>query len=229
MIHLLATEGSKSPLELKRKFPMFSEATVNRDIKLLKKTGLIVEKRESRVVGEINTRKVFVFFGDHKDVTGKTRKAMERLKRGYTQVTLELIASYAGLPPKKVKREAYRLAPELGLPIGRRKSVRLRDRAHAYGPKAEFVAIPETARIGESTKFDASHSLSGWDGTREVPITKYGWDFGDGNKTTETSPTVCHVFQSPRKYYVVLTVYALGATPEDNSITQCVRVLPIHL
>jgi hypothetical protein len=53
------------------------------------------------------------------DVKEKTKKAMVDLKgRGYTAVTLNHIASLAGLPPAEIEGIAYTLAPEIGLFIG---------------------------------------------------------------------------------------------------------------
>jgi len=96
-----------------------------------------------------------------------------------------------------------------------------------YGPEAEFEAIPDTASTGESIKFDASASLPGWNGTHEMPITEYRWDFGDGNQTTTSTPTVYHGFSSSGIYYVTLTVYAPGATPEMDSTTHKVTVISV--
>ena len=48
IIHLLVTDGSKSYSELKKRFPKISEVTVERDIKLLKKTKVVVERKEAR-------------------------------------------------------------------------------------------------------------------------------------------------------------------------------------
>jgi hypothetical protein len=93
-----------------------------------------------------------------------------------------------------------------------------------YGPKAEFEAIPETAEVGEFVKFDASSSLSGWNGTHEMPITEYRWNFDDGNKTTTSTPKVYHSFSSSGVYYVTFTVYAPGATPETDSTTHKVNI-----
>jgi len=94
-----------------------------------------------------------------------------------------------------------------------------------YGPKAEFVATPDTALVGESVEFDASASLPGWNGTYEMPIIEYCWDFGDGNRTTTSTAIVYHSFSSSGIYYVTLTVYAPGATPETDSITHKVTVI----
>jgi PKD repeat protein len=76
-------------------------------------------------------------------------------------------------------------------------------------------------------KFDASASLSGWNGTHEMLITEYRWDFGDGNRTTAFTPLVYHGFQSGGIYYVTLTVYAPGATPETDSKTHKVTITAI--
>ena len=94
-----------------------------------------------------------------------------------------------------------------------------------YGPEAESTATPDTALTDESIEFDASASLPGWNGTREMPIVEYRWDFGDGNKTTTSSPTVYHSFSSSGIYCVTLTVYAPGATPETDSTTHRVTVI----
>jgi PKD repeat protein len=96
-----------------------------------------------------------------------------------------------------------------------------------HSPKAEFTATPETAKVGELVKLDASSSLSGWNGTHNMPITEYRWDFGDGNRTTISTPIVYHRFSSSGIYYVALTVYAPGATPETNSTTRRVTVIAI--
>ena len=96
-----------------------------------------------------------------------------------------------------------------------------------YGPKAEFTATPETAKVGEIVKFDASTSQPGWNGTHTMPITEYQWDFGDGNKTTTTAPTIYHSYKTAGNYYVILTVYAPGATPETDTITHRVTIVSV--
>ena len=120
IIHLLITDGSKSYPEIEEKFPMVSTSTIKRDIKLLKRLGLIVEKRVAKTTGEKNSRKVFIFFKDNKDVVGKTENAMEALKREFIQVTLDQIASRAGFPPSIVEEHAFALAPKLKLIIGKK-------------------------------------------------------------------------------------------------------------
>jgi len=96
-----------------------------------------------------------------------------------------------------------------------------------HGPEAEFTATPETAKVGELVKFDASSSLSGWNGTHNMPTTEYRWDFGDGNRTTTSTPVIYQRFSGSGIYYVTLTVYAPGATPETDSTTCRVTVIAI--
>ena len=98
-----------------------------------------------------------------------------------------------------------------------------------YGPEAKLTAAPETADVGELVKFDASASSPGWNGTHEMSITEYRWNFGDGNKTTTSTPIVYHSFSNSGIYYVTLTVYASGATPETDSTTHkvTVRAIPV--
>jgi PKD repeat protein len=96
-----------------------------------------------------------------------------------------------------------------------------------YGPKADFKAVPETAKVGESIKFDASTSLPGWNGTHTMPITEYRWNFGDGNITVTSQPIVYHSYGAAGNYYVTLTVYSPGATPEIDSTTVRVTVFAV--
>lgn len=95
------------------------------------------------------------------------------------------------------------------------------------GPKADFKAAPESARVGEKIKFDASASQSGWNGTHTMLITEYCWNFGDGNITVTNQPVVYHSYGAPGNYYVTLTVYAPGATPETDSKTVRVAVFSV--
>jgi hypothetical protein len=94
-------------------------------------------------------------------------------------------------------------------------------------PTAEFTLTPETASVGESVEFNASASLPGWNGTHEMPITEYHWDFGDSNQVATFTPIVYHSFSSSGIYYVTLTVYAHGATPETDAISHKVTVTAI--
>jgi len=96
-----------------------------------------------------------------------------------------------------------------------------------YGPKAKFTASPETAMVNELVRFDASASEPGSNGTHTMLISEYRWDFGDGNKTTITTPIIYHSFRSSGIYYVTLTVYSPGAIPETNSTSRRITVISI--
>jgi hypothetical protein len=97
-----------------------------------------------------------------------------------------------------------------------------------YGPRANFTESTEVPYELQTVEFDATNSLPGWNGTNIMPITEYRWDFGDGNKTTTQTPIVYHAYKQARIYYVTLTVYAPGATPEtDTAPAQRKVVLPI--
>ncbi|MEM3874827.1 MAG: PKD domain-containing protein [Candidatus Bathyarchaeia archaeon] len=96
-----------------------------------------------------------------------------------------------------------------------------------HGPKADFKAVPENARVGEKIKFDASASLPGWNGTHNMPITEYRWNFGDGNTTVTSQPIIYHSYNTAGNYYVTLTVYAPGATPETDSTTVRITVFTV--
>jgi len=98
--------------------------------------------------------------------------------------------------------------------------------AEPYGPEAEFSAIPEIAEAGELVKFNASNSSTGFNGTDEMPINLYCWDFGDGNKTCTSTPIIYHSFSDPGTYYVTLEVYAFGAIPDKDSTTRIVAISP---
>lgn len=94
-----------------------------------------------------------------------------------------------------------------------------------HGPKADFTVNPETANVGQLVTFDATASQSGWNGTNQMPIAKYSWDFGDGNKTNTTAPIISHSFSNSRIYYPTLIVYASGATPETDTMTKRVLII----
>jgi DNA-binding transcriptional ArsR family regulator len=118
LIHLLVNKGSMSRPELMRRFPKMSESALSRNLKILKEEGLIKERRETRLVDGVATRKVFFFFKDDTDVLGRTRQTMLSLKKEHIQVTLDQIASNVGLEPKVITEAAYALARELDLQIG---------------------------------------------------------------------------------------------------------------
>ncbi|MEJ3404150.1 PKD domain-containing protein [Rathayibacter sp. YIM 133350] len=72
-------------------------------------------------------------------------------------------------------------------------------------PTAAFFATPAPA--GVPTSFDASASTAAA-GT----VALYTWDFGDGQTTTTTTPTLEHVYGGPGAFDVTLTVTSSGGT-----------------
>jgi len=74
------------------------------------------------------------------------------------------------------------------------------------GPTAQFTWTPPEPPVNYTVIFDASASLPGWNGTAETPIVSYEWDFGDGNITTVSTPTIAHVYTEEGNYTVTLTV-----------------------
>jgi hypothetical protein len=76
-----------------------------------------------------------------------------------------------------------------------------------YGPAAIITHMPSSPDVNQSVTFDASSSLPGWNGTGDVPIANYTWDFGDGNVTGPiTTPVITHAYTRARTYTVNLTV-----------------------
>lgn len=73
-------------------------------------------------------------------------------------------------------------------------------------PVASFVILPQQPIAGEKIIFNASDSYD-LDGS----ILTYTWNFGDGNLTTITSPTVTHTYKTFGNYLVILNV-----TDNDN-------------
>jgi len=100
-----------------------------------------------------------------------------------------------------------------------------------HGPEAKFSWTPVFPKQGETITFDASASKSGFDGTSNKPITEYRWDWDNDGifDTNVPGPITTHVFATAGDYPVTLEVYAPGATPETNSITKTVKVLPPSL
>jgi hypothetical protein len=127
IVYILAKEGGKSRPELKARFNKISESSFDRDISLLKSTGVIVVQRKpettvTKISGKTVTRVsriVYIFFKDNTDIVGRTRKAMRTLAVDFSRITIDQIASTAGLPPRQIEEHAYRYAPTLNIQIGK--------------------------------------------------------------------------------------------------------------
>jgi len=86
-------------------------------------------------------------------------------------------------------------------------------------PIASFTYSPENPVVNETITFDASNSYDP-DGI----ITKYGWNFGNGNITDTTESIITHSYASAGDYTVNLTVTDdEGAT---SSTSQLIKVTP---
>ncbi len=94
-----------------------------------------------------------------------------------------------------------------------------------HGPTAKFTETPIVPRVNETVTFDASTSEPGFNGTHYMPIVNYTWDFGDGNITTVNMPIITHVYSNSGAYNVSLTVYAPGATPDNDTAKQEIVIL----
>jgi PKD repeat protein len=97
-----------------------------------------------------------------------------------------------------------------------------------YGPKADFMWAPIFPKQGENITFNAGASKSGFNGSSMCPIQQYRWDWNnDGAFETNVSGAVTiHTFMTAGDYPVKLEVYAPGASPDTNSTTKTVRVVP---
>jgi len=85
-------------------------------------------------------------------------------------------------------------------------------------PVASFIIVPQQPIASETTIFNASDSYD-LDGS----ILTYTWNFGDGNITTVTSPTVTHTYKTFGNYSVILNV-----TDNDNFYNSSTLTLTVH-
>jgi len=72
------------------------------------------------------------------------------------------------------------------------------------GPTAKFTYLAPYPYW--TVTFNASTSLSGWNGTHVAPIIKYEWNFGDGNITAVSYPVIDHTYATNDTHTVVLNV-----------------------
>jgi len=89
-------------------------------------------------------------------------------------------------------------------------------------PEANFTWQPQTPLINQTITFDASSSKPNG-GT----IVSYTWDFGDGNITTTTSPSITHRYYSASDFAVTLTVKDSENLTDDAISTVRVQQPPV--
>jgi len=85
-------------------------------------------------------------------------------------------------------------------------------------PVASFEIVPQQPIAGETIIFNASGSYD-LDGI----IITYTWNFGDGNITAVTSPTVTHTYTTFGNYSIILNV-----TDTDNFYNSSTLTLTVH-
>jgi len=87
-------------------------------------------------------------------------------------------------------------------------------------PEADFTYSPSPPYVFETITFNASMSS-----TNVGTITSYTWDFGDGNVTTLTVPTVIYAYGATGNYTVTLTIVTdVGL---NDTISKLITVLPV--
>lgn len=84
------------------------------------------------------------------------------------------------------------------------------------GPRARFTADPQSGRPPLTVQFTDDSSPG------DRPITTWRWDFGDGKRSTQPSPS--HVYDTPGTYTVRLTV-SNGAGESTFIETNLINVL----
>jgi len=90
------------------------------------------------------------------------------------------------------------------------------------GPTANFTWSPKEPVANQAVTFDASSTIIGWNGTGPALIVSYIWDFGDGNVTTVSEPTIVHKFTTYGEFNVTLTV--IDNQGFSDSITKTITV-----
>jgi len=84
-------------------------------------------------------------------------------------------------------------------------------------PVANFTWSPDKPAVNHRALFDASISKPGWNGTQNIPIVSYRWDFGDGNITTVSDPVISHTYAQNGTYTVTLNVTDNGGLQDNQT------------
>jgi len=94
------------------------------------------------------------------------------------------------------------------------------------GPTASFTWSPSAPGVNQTVTFDASESLPGWNGTAQTPIISYEWNFGDGNTTIVTTPTITHIYTIEGNYTVTLIVTDTNGLQDNETLILTVSPTP---
>jgi PKD repeat protein len=91
-------------------------------------------------------------------------------------------------------------------------------------PKAAFIWYPTSPLLNRTVIFNATNSQPGWSIPKGdfAPIVNYVWNFGDGNITTVTTPTITHVYTTHGNFTVSLTV--IDSENQQDTISYIVQV-----
>jgi len=90
------------------------------------------------------------------------------------------------------------------------------------GPTADFLWYPATPKANQTVVFDATMSKPGYNGTHQLPIVNYTWDFGDGNITSGNYPTIAHMYTTYGDYALKLNV--TDTNGYKGYVTKTIRV-----
>ncbi len=91
-------------------------------------------------------------------------------------------------------------------------------------PSANFSWAETLALANQSLTFDASTSVPGSNRSAPTPITRYVWDFGDGNTTDTNSSIISHVYDFGGTYQVSLLV-----KDKEGFIDSTSNLLPVYV
>ena len=91
--------------------------------------------------------------------------------------------------------------------------------SHAQAPIADFSAAPLSACVGETISFTNNSSTNGGS-----DIQGYGWDFGDGNASTDESPQ--HIYSLPGTYTITLVTTNITGEADAEVKPNYITILP---
>ncbi|MCK4482237.1 PKD domain-containing protein, partial [Candidatus Bathyarchaeota archaeon] len=87
-------------------------------------------------------------------------------------------------------------------------------------PQARFAYSPPSPHVFETIFFNASESTPGMG-----MIIEYEWNFGDGNVTTVSEPTITHAYQAAGNFTVTLKI--MDSIEQASTTSKVITILPI--